>query len=561
MTGDRDIKHMKWWGWGLDGVSFHHEDKPAFAPFVKDAVKLDLETAQPVVPPELESLPVPVPKLTDAFAARLVEVVGADHMHTDTLDRIVHTYGKSLRDLVRLRRAIIPRIPDAVLYPADEEQVRALVDLAIAEDAVIIPFGGGTNISGSLEPPAEETRPVLSVDLGRMNKVLDIDAESGLARIQAGTLGPDLEEQLGARGWTMGHFPDSFTHSTVGGWVATRSSGMQSDKYGDIADITRGLRLVVPGDVLALRPLPSTATGPSVREMVLGSEGRLGVITEVTVQVHRLPEERVILGYLFPSWEAGLNAMQEIAASDAAPIVTRVSDANETRFSFSTSKAKPGLNLSAKIQKGLFAVLEKRGWDMSKVCLSFIGYEGAKSHVAYEKKLVKTIVSRHSGIVVGTGPGRLYDQKKFDTPYLRDFLLDRGAAGDVSETAAPWSRLLEVYDNTVAATQRAYQEIGREGWIMCHLSHSYHSGACLYFTFAFVHGEDDPLAEYDVVKSAIQQSFVDHGGTLSHHHAVGTEHSRWLEQEISTPGVAMIDGVLSTIDPGRNLNPEKITGH
>ena len=561
MTGDRDIKHMKWWGWGVDGVAFHHHDKPAFAPFVKAAGHPDLSTAQAVVPPELESLPVPVPKLTDAFAAQLVEVVGADHVHTDTLDRIVHTYGKSLRDLVRLRRAVIPRIPDVVLYPADEEQVRAIVDLAVAEDAVIIPFGGGTNISGSLEPPADETRPVLSVDLGRMNKVLDIDAESGLARIQAGTLGPDLEEQLGARGWTMGHFPDSFTHSTVGGWVATRSSGMQSDKYGDIADITRGLRLVVPGDVCVLRPLPSTATGPSVREMVLGSEGRLGIITEVTVQVHRLPEQRVIIGYLFPSWEAGLAAMQEIAASDAAPIVTRVSDANETKFSFSTSKAKPGLNLSGKIQKGLFTVLEKRGWDMSKVCLSFIGYEGAKSHVAYEKKLVKAIVSRHGGIVVGTGPGRLYDQKKFDTPYLRDFLLDRGAAGDVSETAAPWSRLMEVYDNTVAAAQRAYEEIGHPGWIMCHLSHSYHSGACLYFTFAFVHGEEDPLGEYDVVKSAIQQSFVDHGGTLSHHHAVGTEHSRWLEQDISAPGVAMINGVLGTIDPGRNFNPEKITGH
>jgi alkyldihydroxyacetonephosphate synthase len=369
MTGSSGVKHMKWWGWGVEGVGFHHEDKPGFAPFVLDAVDLDLHEAQPVVPPELDALPVPVPKMTDSFAAKLVEAVGDEHVRTDTLDRIVHTYGKSLRDLVRLRRAIIPRIPDAVLYPADEDQVRVLVDLAIAEDAVVIPFGGGTNISGSLEPPPDEARTVLSIDLGRMNKVLDIDAESGLARIQAGTLGPDLEEQLGARGWTMGHFPDSFTHSTVGGWVATRSSGMQSDKYGDIADITRGLRMVVPGDVLVIRPLPSTATGPSVREMALGSEGRLGVITEVTVQVHRLPEERVILGYLFPSWEAGLATMQEISTSDAAPTVTRVSDARETRFSFSTSKAKPGFNLSGKIQKGLFTVLERRGWDMSKVCL------------------------------------------------------------------------------------------------------------------------------------------------------------------------------------------------
>ena len=557
MTG---VKHMKWWGWGVEGVAFHHEDKPAFAPFVSDKVGLDI-TGEPVVPPELESLPVPVPKLTDAFLAQLHETLGEEHVHTETLDRIVHTYGKSLRDLVRLRRAIIPRIPDAVLYPADEDQVRAIVDLAVAEDVVIIPFGGGTNISGSLEPPPEESRPVLSVDLGRLNKVLDIDAESGLARIQAGTLGPDLEEQLGARGWTMGHFPDSFTHSTLGGWVATRSSGMQSDKYGDIADITRGLRVVVPGDVLVIRPLPSTATGPSVREMILGSEGRLGVITEVTVQVHRVPEERIILGYLFPSWESGMAAMQDIASSDAAPTITRVSDARESAFSFATGKHKPGFNLSGKIQKGLMTVLEKRGWDLEKVCLSFIGFEGAKSHVAYERKLVKTIVGQHGGIVVGTGPGRLYDQKKFDTPYLRDFLLDRGAGGDVSETAAPWSRLMEVYDNTVAAANRAFDQIGVKGWIMCHLSHSYHSGACLYFTFAFPLDDADPLVGYDVVKSAIQQSFVDHGGTLSHHHSVGTEHSRWMVEDVSGPGVAMIDGVFGTIDPGRNLNPGKVTGN
>ncbi|MGD5588088.1 FAD-dependent oxidoreductase, partial [Xanthomonas citri pv. citri] len=159
------------------------------------------------------------------------------------------TYGKSLRDLVRLRNKDIPRIPDVVVYPADEAEVQQVVDKAVAADAVIIPFGGGSNIAGSLEAPADESRPVISLDMGRMNKVLDIDEESGLARIQAGGLGPDIEEQLSRRGWTLGHFPDSFTHSTLGGWIATRSSGMQSDKYGDIADITRGLRAVLPGKV------------------------------------------------------------------------------------------------------------------------------------------------------------------------------------------------------------------------------------------------------------------------------------------------------------------------
>jgi alkyldihydroxyacetonephosphate synthase len=552
-----DVKHMKWWGWGVEGVAFHHENKPGFRPFVIEAIDLDVIT-EPTAAMALDSISVPRPMISDELVAELTDAVGQDNVVRDDADRIVHTYGKSVRDLLRLRAGDIPRVPDVVVYPGSEAEVQLVVDRAVAANAVLIPFGGGSSISGSLHAPADEARPVISVDLGRMNRVLSVDEESGLARIQAGTLGPDIEAQLGVLGWTLGHFPDSFTHSTLGGWVATRSSGMQSDKYGDIAEITRGVRVVMPGKVLVLRPLPSTSTGPSVREMILGSEGRLGIITEVTVQVHRIPEKRQILGYLFPSWDAGLAAMQEISASDAAPTVTRVSDGRETRFSFATRKKSSGISITSLVSKGLMKVLEKRGWQLDQSCLSFIGYEGGKSHVAREKAIVKGIVRKHGGIVLGKGPGVLYDQKKFDTPYIRDFLLDRGAIGDVSETAAPWSKLKPLYDNVMAAANGAFAELGVVGWIMCHLSHSYHSGACLYFTFAFRHDGVDPLAQYDRVKSAVQQAFVDSEGTLSHHHAVGTEHSAWLEQDISAPGVHMIDGLFAAMDPGRNFNPGKI---
>ncbi|HLL62948.1 MAG TPA: FAD-binding oxidoreductase [Propionibacteriaceae bacterium] len=551
-----DVKHMKWWGWGVEGVAFHHEDKPGFRPFVIEAVDLDV-AVEPTARP-LEELDVPRPLIPAELVAELRDAVGPDNLVTGDDDRIVHTYGKSVRDLLRLRAGDIPRVPDVVVYPGSEEEVQLVVDRAVAANAVLIPFGGGSNISGSLHAPPEETRPVISVDMGRMNRVLSIDAESGLARIEAGALGPDLEEQLKAQGWTLGHFPDSFTHSTLGGWVATRSSGMQSDKYGDISQITRGVRVVQPGKVLVLRPLPSTSTGPSVREMVLGSEGRLGIITEVTVQVHRIPENRLILGYLFPSWDAGLAAMQEISTSDAHPSVTRVSDGRETRFSFATRKKSGGISVSSLVSKGLMKVLERRGWQLDQSCLSFIGHEGGKDHVNRQKAIVKDIVGRHGGIVLGKGPGVIYDQKKFDTPYIRDFLLDRGAIGDVSETAAPWSKLKPLYDNVMAAANGAFAELGVVGWIMCHLSHSYHSGACLYFTFAFKHDGEDPLAQYDKVKSAIQQAFVDSDGTLSHHHAVGTEHAPWLEQDISAPGVHMIDGLFAATDPGGNFNPGKI---
>jgi len=548
-----DVKHMKWWGWGVEGVAFTYDNKPDFAPFVKKAVGLELDGSEGSSI-SFSDLTIPASTIDAAFLAQLGEIVGAENAIVDDELRLVHTYGKSIRDLLRIRASELPRMPDVVLYPADEAEVAAVVSAAVTANAVIIPFGGGSNISGSLEPHPGEARVVISLDLGRLNKVVSIDEGSGIARIQAGAQGPFIEEQLGARGWTMGHFPDSFTHSTLGGWVATRSSGMQSDKYGDIADIARGLRMVRPAGIVDIRPVPSASTGPSVREMILGSEGRLGVITEVTVQVHRIPELREINGYLFPSWEAGIAAMHEISESDARPTVTRVSDARESGFSFATGKAVKGFDA----QKVLMAFLKARGWDLEGINLSFIGFEGSKSHVEYEKKIVARIVKKHGGLGVGKGPGVLYDQKKFDTPYLRDFLLDRGAAADVSETAAPWSRLNEIHDAVYAAANEAYEQIGTPGWIMSHLSHSYHSGACLYFTFAFVHGGETAIAQYDVVKSAIQQAFVDHGGTISHHHGVGREHAPWLEQDISTEGVALMAGLFASADPKKNFNPDKV---
>jgi alkyldihydroxyacetonephosphate synthase len=548
---------MKWSGWGDDDVSFTHEDKPALGPFLQRA--LDLDVTLPVSPPvAFEDLGVPAPSLAPELEAALGQAVGAEFVSSDPLDRVVHARGKSLRDLVRHRRGELGRLPDAVVRPGDEDAVAAVMRAALAADAVLIPFGGGTSISGSLEAPDGERRSVISLDTSRMSRVLAVDAPSGLARVQAGALGPDLERQLNAQGWTFGHFPDSFTHSTLGGWIATRSSGMQSDRYGDIADLTRAVRVVTPSGLLVTRPVPSTSTGPSVREMVLGSEGRLGVITEATVHVRRVPERRVILGYLFPTWASGLAAMQEIAASEAAPAVTRVSDAYETAFSFATRKDPTALDRAK--SSALTAYLRRRrGFDVEAMCLSFIGYEGPRRHVAAQRKAVGRIAGRHGGLCIGASPGELYDQKKFDTPYIRDFLLDRGTLADVSETSAPWSRLQTLYDTVMAAAHGAFGELGVRGYIMCHLSHSYHAGACLYFTFAFKPAPGgDWLAQYDIVKFAIQQAFMDSGATLSHHHAVGTEHARWLEEDISAPGVAMLQALFDGVDPGANLNPGKI---
>jgi alkyldihydroxyacetonephosphate synthase len=548
---------MKWWGWGEDGVSFSHDDKPGFKPFLGKHLGIDVDktSAQPLAFDELD---VPAPELSADLRAALERAVGDEYVSDDPLDRVVHARGKSLRDLVRQRRGDLGRVPDVVVRPGDEQAVTGILSAALEADAVVIPFGGGTSISGSLEAPREETRTVISVDLGRMDRLLEIDETSRLARVQAGVYGPRLEEQLNARGWTFGHYPDSFTHSTLGGWIATRSSGMQSDRYGDIADSTRGLRVVTPAGLLNIRPVPSTSTGPSVREMVLGSEGRLGIICEATIHVRRLPQERTILGYLFPSWAASIAAMRDVAASEAAPSVTRVADPEETAFSFATKKASTLVDKAQSKALQLF-LTKRKGFDLEQMCLGFIGYEGSERHVAAQRKAVGRIVSHHGGICIGSSPGELYDQKKFDTPYIRDYLLDRGVLGDVSETAAPWSALPALHAKATAAARQAFSDLGLRGYVMCHLSHSYHAGACLYFTFAFPpSGTRDGLEEYGVVKAAVQQAFVDNGGTLSHHHAVGTEHAEWLEQDLSAPGVGMIKALFDGTDPGANLNPGKI---
>ena len=376
---------MKWWGWGREDVTFTHEDKPALGPFIER--ELDLDITRVAAPPHaFDELDIPDPALSVELRAALEQAVGTDAISTEPLDRVVHARGKSLHDLVRTRRGDLGRLPDVVVNPGDEDEVAGVLRAAIDADAVVIPFGGGTSISGSLEAPAHERRAVISMDLGRLNRVLSIDETSRLARVQTGVLGPDLESQLNARGWTFGHFPDSFTHSSLGGWIATRSSGMQSDRYGDIGDLTRAVRVVTPAGRLVTRAVPSTSTGPSVREMVLGSEGRLGVITEATVHVQRVPECRTILGYLFPTWADGLAAMRDIAASSASPSVTRVSDSYETRFSFATRK-DPTLVDTLKSKALTTYLRRRRGFDTDAMCLSFIGHEGTDRHVAEQRAL------------------------------------------------------------------------------------------------------------------------------------------------------------------------------
>mgnify|MGYP002138425692 FL=1 len=220
---EQPMEHMKWWGWGDANVSFTHADKPDLGPFIREKIDIDLD-GRPSKVLDFDDLDIAEPIIGDEFAAALSGALRDDQITSDAMERVVHTYGKSLRDLVRIRRGDLGRLPDLIVYPENEDEVGAIMAAALANDVVVIPFGGGTNISESLEPPRGERRTVVSVDMQKMDQVLEIDEAARTARVQAGVFGPHLEEQLNRTGWTLGHFPDSFTYSTLGGWIATRSS-------------------------------------------------------------------------------------------------------------------------------------------------------------------------------------------------------------------------------------------------------------------------------------------------------------------------------------------------
>ena len=558
----REVKRHKWWGWGLDDITFRWDNKPAFPGFAKSKIGMDLEKLTPAPEPQLSDYDVPASRLGAEDRAALAGIVGEDNLLDDDEYRVVHSFGRSVIDLFRARTGDFARIVDAVIYPKSDDEVQQILAYIVDHDLVAIPYGGGSSISGSVTPNVNEERPIITINLGRMREVISIDDTSGLARVEAGVYGPDLEEQLNELGWTMGHFPDSFTYSTLGGWAATRSTGMQSDRYGDIEDIVRGLRVVRPDGIVETKPIPGRDSGSSIHEMILGSEGRLGVITECTVRVHRMAENRVVIAYMFPDWESGIRGMHAIARSEVHPVFTRLSDGPETAFSLSMLKEpkdKKG-EITRKVQDTLFAYLRKKGWDTeNEMCMSYVCFEGSKAQISREQAAVKKIVKKAGGITLGAGPGAIYDQKKFDTPYLRDFLLGLNVFGDVSDTGTTWARINEMHSKVYDTFYAKLDELGIPGFFFCHMSHSYHQGACLYFTFAVPYENNEVMLEqYTAIKHAVQGEFQKHAGTLSHHHAVGTEHQPWIEEEVGPIGVKMMRDLYETQDPGKNLNPGKI---
>jgi len=477
--------------------------------------------------------------------AALASVVGDDHVATDRASRLAHLGGASYTDYARRRSGDAADAPDAVVSPHTHEQVVDVLRLCSARGIAVVPLGGGTSVVGGLRAG----RPHIALSLRRMISLVDLDTTSAIAHVEPGITGPRLEALLAARGFTLGHLPQSWQRASIGGYIATRSSGQASTGYGRSDDMVESLTVATPAGSIDLGRGPSSAAGPDLSELFVGSEGSLGVITRVGLRVRRLPEERIYEGVLLPDFAAGREAFREAAQSRATADVMRLSDADETRTTLLMSA--PGGLMGAALAR----YLRVRGVDVDRASLAILGWEGVDRDMTRDRRSATwRVLKRHGAVSLGRRAGQSWRRHRFEGPLLRDTLMDAGYLVETVETATSWAGLPALHDAVVAALSRALGP--RPGpYVMSHVSHVYETGASLYTTVIAVADQSDPVGQWARAKRAVTDAIAAEGATITHHHAVGRDHAPWLVGEIGPLGIDVLRSVKQQVDPEGVMNP------
>ena len=544
-----DPPRMRWWGWGEDQRT---QRLPAGAlQLLRESVGI---ATQPRPPVSLESVRLPGTQLRDTARDALRRIVGDDGVRDDQRERVTHATGKGYLDLVRMRAGAPEGAPDAVVLPAGHEQVRAVLEVCATSSLAVVPFGGGTSVVGGVEPLGGGHAAVIALDMCRIAEIRSLDAESRIVTIGAGMRGPALERALAAEGLTLGHWPQSFEYVSLGGCVASRSAGQASSGYGGIAKMVLGLRLAAPACDIELPAMPASAAGPGLREVLVGSEGALGVIDEVALRVRRTPAEKVYEGMFFESFHAGLAALRALAQERAMPEIARLSDARETWLSLALAGAG---GIKRRLGRAYLG-LRGRGEAVEGRCLAIFGFEGEPDEVRARRRRAKWLARRHGGLPVGRSPGEAWRRGRFEGPYLRDELLTHGVMVETLETATRWSNVERLHGAVRGAVESALQAQGTPGIVMCHVSHLYETGASLYFTYIARQRDGAEIEQWRAVKRAASEAIVRGGGTITHHHAVGRDHAPWLSREIGSGGMAAIGALKMELDPAAIMNPGKL---
>jgi alkyldihydroxyacetonephosphate synthase len=479
----------------------------------------------------------------------VVDAVGTAAVFTSREDRLRHAHGSGYVDLARLRSGRLADAPDAVLVPADAAAVGRLIDACAAHGVAVVPFGGGTSVVGGVEPLRGSHEALISLDLTALREVV-VDDTALTARLGAGLRGPEAEAALGAQGLTLGHFPQSFEYATIGGFAATRSAGQASSGYGRFDALVSSVRLLAPAGNLSTLETPHTAAGPALRELVIGSEGTLGVIPDVTVRVRPAPLQRRYEAWMAESFEAGAEIVRDLAQGPGLPTVIRVSDEEETAGSL----ALAGPRGTAGRAFGAYLRARRR----ASGALMIVGFEGDEETVTRRRALAVRSLRRGGAAYLGRAAGRSWEHGRYGGPYQRDLLIGMGAMVETLETSQTWTRLGELHRAVAAAIGGALAGQGTPGLVFCHLSHAYRDGASLYFTFISRARRGAELEQWAAVKQAASEAIVAHGATITHHHAVGRDHAPYMAAEVGETGLEVLRAVKERLDPTGIMNPGKL---
>jgi alkyldihydroxyacetonephosphate synthase len=510
-------RRRKLWGWGYEDGQASREEAEQVGLGARE--HLGFGPGDYEHPPRLEDLELPPPRIEPP--ATLSSICS-----TDPFERATHAYGKAYRDLVRALRGRFDHPPDVVAFPADEADLERVLDWCADAGAAAIPFGGGTSVVGGVEPRVPQAAAV-TIDLGRLDRVLDVDQLSRAARIQAGATGPGLEEQLKTHGLTLRHYPQSFEYSTLGGWIATRAGGHFATLQTHIDDFVESIRALTPSGAWESRRLPGSGAGPSPDRMLIGSEGILGVITEAWVRVQEAPRFKESAALLFDGFEQGAQAVRALAQSRLYPSNCRLLDPGEAAL---TSAAPDGR------------------------ALLVLGFEAASDPVEGWMARALELCRDHGGAPRerrGESEGAWRDAF-LRAPYLRDNLIAAGILAETFETAITWDR----FESFVAEVrERAAAALGPDGRLTCRITHAYPDGAAPYFTVLAPARRGAELEQWDEVKAAASEAIAAAGGTITHHHAVGRDHRPWYDRQRPDPFAAALRAAKAAVDPQGILNP------
>ena len=554
MSIDRGKIQWNGWGWAAakDGLA-ERDDLWAWL-----AGQLGMPSLLATPPRPLEEIDIRASRLAETHRAKFASLLGEDRICEDKYERAFHALGRSYHDLLRLRAGDLGAAPDAVLYPRGTEEVLAVLAACSESDIAVVPYGGGTSVVGGVTADPGAFSAVVTLDMSGMDRLTGVDPVSNTASAEAGIYGPALEKSLQAKGATLGHYPQSFEFSTLGGWIVHRGAGQNSTLYGKAEDWLVSAKLATPRGLLTTRDFPASAAGPRLTDLVCGSEGIFGILTEATFRTHPSPTGSDYFGYLFRDFASGIAAIRHAMQEDLPVAMLRLSDSAETNFYRSYGALGKTRGIAAALT-GRY--LKARGIG-PEACAMIVGLEGAPESMAMSRRRFAQIAKTFDAIAVGNGPGERWRDGRFHGPYLRDPMMNRGVGVDTVETAATWAKLDALYAAVRRALENAVLETaprpGARGIVLCHVSHAYADGASLYFTVIFPRALDSELAQWQTIKHAASEAIVTHGGTISHHHGVGQDHRPWIAQEKGELGLEVLSAIKRTLDPKGILNPGKL---